>query len=71
MRHVEDAIKWDKDKLLNDDEIEFLMKMIKNYKQNRRGQKHEELLKMVPSMTKKGYQSIKEIYQEILTESYW
>ena len=26
---------------------------------------------MVPSMTKKGYNSIKEIYQEILTDSYW
>ena len=33
VRHVEDGIKWDKDKLLNDDEVEFLMKMIKNYRQ--------------------------------------
>ena len=33
--------------------------------------KSEELLNLVPSMTKRAYKSIETIYEEILSEGYW
>ena len=71
MRHAEDSQKWESDNLIHEDEIEFLTKLIRNYKMKKPNFKVEELLKMVPAMSKKCYNSIEMIYKEVLTDEYW
>ena len=71
MRHTEDALKWDSTELLQDDESDFLLKLIRNYRSKRTGFKPEELMRITPQMTKKCYNSIELIYKEMLTENYW
>lgn len=46
-------------------------KLIRNYKVKKLGFRPDELLKLVPIMTKKCYNTIEMIYKEVLTERYW
>lgn len=72
VRHVDDGQKWDATHLLHDDEAEFLSKLIKSYKSKKASHdRTNELLRMVPAMTKKCYTSIEVIHKEVLTENYW
>ena len=72
MRRVDDGQKWDNStSFVTDDEQDYLLKLIKNYKLKRSGFKPEELLRMAPSMIKKSYCTIEAIYREILSEAYW
>lgn len=61
MRHINDDNKWDSNQLISDDEADFLGRLIKQYKFKNVG-KSEELLNLVPSMTKRAYNSIELIY---------
>lgn len=57
--------------MIHDDEIDFLGKLIRNYKIKKGNVKVEELFKMVPSMVKKCYNSIEVAYKEMLSDEYW
>ena len=56
---------------MRDDEAEILQKMIKKYRMNKSGFKLDDLMKMVPIMVRKCYNSIEMVYKEVLTEAYW
>lgn len=71
VRHFEDGLKWDSEELMRDDETEFLFRMIRGYRFKKTSFNLEELMKMIPSMTRKCYNSIEMIYKEILTDAYW
>ena len=66
VRHVNDDHKWEGNDLIHDDEIDFLGKLIRNYKVKKGNIKAEELFKMVPSMIRKCYNSIETVYKETL-----
>ena len=57
--------------MIHDDEAEFVAKLIRSYKSKKPSFKTDELLRMVPSMTKKCYNSIELIYKEVLTDNYY
>ena len=71
VRHAEDALKWDTEQLMRDDEVEFLHRLIRGYRFKKPNFNLDELMRMIPSMTKKCYNSIEMVYKEILTEAYW
>ena len=71
VRHAEDNHKWENSELMNDEEADFLFKLIRNAKLKKLGIQVEDLLKMCPSMIRKCYNSIETIYKEVLTDVYW
>jgi len=71
LRHVEDAVKWDTEEMMRDDETEFLFRLIRGYRFKKPNFSLEELTKMIPSMTRKCYNSIEMVYKEVLTLQYW
>ena len=72
MRKVNEEAKWENgSELLGNDEAEFLLRMIRGYKMRKAGFKIDDLLKTMPKMTRKCYNSIELAYQELLSESYW
>ena len=71
VRHAEDNHKWENTELMNDEESDFLLKLIRNAKLKKNGIQVEDLLKMCPSMIRKCYNSIELIYKEVLTDIFW
>lgn len=71
VRHAEDGHKWENTELMNDDESDFLFKLIRNAKLKKTGVQVEDLLRMCPSMIRKCYNSIEAIYKEVLTDYFW
>ena len=71
VRHAVDDQKWDNIAYLRDEEAELMIKMIRGYRFKKPSFKLDELLRLLPSFTKKCYNSIEMVYKEVLTETYW
>lgn len=71
VRHTDDNIKWDSDQLITEDHYEYVTKLIRNYRGKKPNCAIDELLRLVPQMTRKCYNTIEMIYKEILTTEYW
>ena len=71
MRHAEDNHKWESTELINDEEADYMFKLIRNAKLKKTGIQVDDLLKMCPSMIRKCYNTIELIYKEILTEVFY
>lgn len=56
---------------MRDEESEYLHKLIRGYRFKKASFKLDELVKMLPSMTRKCYSSIEMVYKELLTDSYY
>ena len=71
VRRFDDSQTYNKATFMQEDEIDFLLKAITGYKNRRQNSNGQDLLAMVPIMTKKCHETIRAIYQEILSETYW
>lgn len=71
VRGKDDSAKWEDEHLISDHETEHLHKLIRGYRFKKSTFKIEDMVKVLPIMTKKCYSSIEMVYKEILTETYW